>query len=199
MKKHLLTIGAAALAVFATQQAAQATLTSVDSGTATFTSSASGSISVGYDVVYDSTSSLFTYLYAFTPLSGADIGQFVVNANYVDNVLTTSDSFSGSPYTLTGSITSGGVNDGTDGNVTWNYQPHTDLAQLIGFTSLYGPAAGSGSLNDGTQGPWGDNATGTSIPVPAPVPEASTVMAGALMLLPFGIGAIRSLRKERAV
>jgi len=33
----------------------------------------------------------------------------------------------------------------------------------------------------------------------APVPEPSTVVAGALMLLPFGIGAIRSLRKERAV
>jgi hypothetical protein len=31
----------------------------------------------------------------------------------------------------------------------------------------------------------------------APVPEASTVMAGALMVLPLGIGAIRALRKER--
>ncbi len=30
-----------------------------------------------------------------------------------------------------------------------------------------------------------------------PVPEASTVFAGALMLLPLGIGAIRALRKER--
>jgi hypothetical protein len=35
-------------------------------------------------------------------------------------------------------------------------------------------------------------------PTPAPVPEASTMLAGALMLLPFGVGAIRSLRKERA-
>jgi hypothetical protein len=32
---------------------------------------------------------------------------------------------------------------------------------------------------------------------PTPVPEASTVMAGALMVLPLGIGAIRALRKER--
>lgn len=31
----------------------------------------------------------------------------------------------------------------------------------------------------------------------APVPEASTVMAGALMLLPLGIGAIRAVRKDR--
>ena len=31
------------------------------------------------------------------------------------------------------------------------------------------------------------------------VPEASTLVAGALMLLPFGVGAIRSLRKQRVV
>lgn len=30
------------------------------------------------------------------------------------------------------------------------------------------------------------------------VPEASTIMAGALMLLPLGIGAIRALRRERS-
>jgi hypothetical protein len=35
-------------------------------------------------------------------------------------------------------------------------------------------------------------------PILAPVPEPSTVVAGILMLLPFGIGAVRSLRKERA-
>lgn len=33
--------------------------------------------------------------------------------------------------------------------------------------------------------------------VPAAVPEASTIMAGALMILPLGIGAFRVLRKER--
>ncbi len=32
---------------------------------------------------------------------------------------------------------------------------------------------------------------------PAAVPEASTVMAGALMILPLGFGAFRALRKER--
>lgn len=35
-------------------------------------------------------------------------------------------------------------------------------------------------------------------PTPAPVPEASTVFAGAMMLLPLGIGAIRALRRSRA-
>jgi hypothetical protein len=40
--------------------------------------------------------------------------------------------------------------------------------------------------------------TTANVPILAPVPEPSTVVAGILMLLPFGIGAVRSLRKERA-
>ena len=49
-------------------------------------------------------------------------------------------------------------------------------------------SAGSAREQDGFQ------AIGATL---APVPEPSTVVAGALMLLPFGIGAIRSLRKDR--
>ena len=41
-----------------------------------------------------------------------------------------------------------------------------------------------------------DNIAGNA-PTLGPVPEPSTIVAGALMLLPFGIGAIRSLRKDR--
>jgi hypothetical protein len=33
---------------------------------------------------------------------------------------------------------------------------------------------------------------------PAAVPEASTIMAGALMLLPFGVGGFRALRRKQA-
>jgi hypothetical protein len=33
----------------------------------------------------------------------------------------------------------------------------------------------------------------------APIPEPTTIVAGALMLLPLGIGAMRSLRKDRTV
>jgi hypothetical protein len=62
----------------------------------------------------------------------------------------------------------------------------------------YGDPAGSYSL-------WGalpnydPEAYGDASLTPAPVPEASTMLAGALLLLPLGIGAIRSLRKERTV
>jgi hypothetical protein len=54
-------------------------------------------------------------------------------------------------------------------------------------------------LNDDSTGPWGDNpgSTGTPITVPTAVPEASTVFSGAMLLLPFGLSAMRSLRKDR--
>jgi hypothetical protein len=45
-----------------------------------------------------------------------------------------------------------------------------------------------GSVQDGTT---------ANPPTLAPVPEPSTVVAGILMLLPFGIGAVRSLCKDR--
>ena len=59
------------------------------------------------------------------------------------------------------------------------------------YTSQFAPTLGLGSaIDDNPPGPWGGAA-------PVPLPETSTVMAGALMLIPFGIGAIRSLRKDR--
>jgi len=45
-----------------------------------------------------------------------------------------------------------------------------------------------GSVQDGES---------ANVPNLAPVPEPATVAAGALMLLPFGIGALLSLRKDR--
>jgi len=42
-----------------------------------------------------------------------------------------------------------------------------------------------------------DSAPDGSVNILSPVPEPATIAAGALMLLPLGIGAVRSLRKER--
>jgi len=53
-------------------------------------------------------------------------------------------------------------------------------------STVYGPSVGS--VQDGLT---------ANVPTLAPVPEPTTVVAGALMLLPFGIGALRSLRKDR--
>jgi opacity protein-like surface antigen len=201
MKKHLLTIGAAALAVFATQQAAQATLTSVESGTASFAAEYSGtpqSVSVEYDVMFDSTSSLFTYLYSYAAPNGHPIQNFTINADYVNSVLPSLFSISGDPMGSSGITLTATTQGGSEsfGAVTFGTASAYPSVQLVGYTSLFGPTAGTGSINDGSKpSPWSDNGGGS--PIPVPVPEASTVMAGALMLLPFGIGAVRSLRKER--
>jgi hypothetical protein len=201
MKHYKTTIAAVALAIIATEQAAQASLTTAASGTGNFVfgDPATSTIPVTYDVVFDSSTSLYTYLYEFTPIAGHNIGQFTVNAQYVTSVLTAGTVISGSPYTLTGSITDSGT---SLGNVSWVWDPYTPSEQFLGFTSLYGPGYGAGSLNDDSSGPWGDNpgATGTPIEVPtAPVPEASTLLSGAMLLLPFGLSAMRSLRKERNI
>jgi hypothetical protein len=46
-------------------------------------------------------------------------------------------------------------------------------------------------------GDVGDGGNATLTPAPAAVPEPSTCVAGALMLLPLGIGAFRTFRKTR--
>jgi hypothetical protein len=205
MKKHLLTIGAVAVAVFATQQAAQATL--VESGTADLVGGGAGynPFVVNYSVLFNANNSLFTYVYSFTAYSGAPVTQFTVDASYVNSVLSGSLS---SLYTLGlgagyGSTTTGNYYAaGSDSSsLEWDTFGSQPALETVGYTSYFGPTAGVASANDHTAGGSWNDAAGVvgGTPVPVPVPEASTVMAGALMLLPFGIGAIRSLRKERAV
>jgi hypothetical protein len=204
MKKNKLTIGAAALAIFVTQQAAQATLISESSGFGTLVGSDASTVAVKYDVVFDNSSLLYTYLYQFTETSGQysanPITDFNINASYVNSVLASGTIISLDPLGssgITGSSTTSGGTIKTPSLINYDFTPLA-ASQLVGFNSYFGPTSGSGSLLDGAApSPWSDNSGGT--PIPVPVPEASTVMAGALMLLPFGIGAIRSLRKERAV
>jgi hypothetical protein len=202
MKNYKSAMAAVAMALAATEPAAQATLTPevTGSGNFVFGNPVTSTILVNYDVVFDSSSALYTYLYTFTPIPGANIGQFTINAKYVNSVLTLGTTISGAPYVLTGAITDSGT---SLGNVSWVWSPYTATPQFVGFTSLFGPTPGTGSLNDDTTGPWGDNpgSTGTSITVPdlATVPETPTIVAGILMLLPFGASVVRSLRKKRRV
>ena len=59
---------------------------------------------------------------------------------------------------------------------------------LFVYTSATSSADNIGNVNDGAVASSG---------LLAPVPEPTTIAAGALMLLPFGIGALRSLRKDQ--
>ncbi|MGO8763624.1 MAG: hypothetical protein ACLQSR_00635 [Limisphaerales bacterium] len=66
----------------------------------------------------------------------------------------------------------------------------TSSAQFVVATSVNSYASGEIAFKD-------NNGGDINSLVPAAVPEASTVMAGALMILPLGIGAFRAVRKER--
>jgi hypothetical protein len=189
MKKQLLAIGAVALAVFATQQTAQAGIVEESAGNLVADSPGSPTpLVVSYEVLFDLNSSLYTYLYSFTafgptPVNGP-VTQFTVNASYVNSIITGTSVYSSSDLS----------------SVWWDFgTANQPTLETVGFTSYFAPINGTGSANDEHLGTWDDVNQGTPIPVPGSVPEASTVMAGALMLLPFGIGAIRSLRRERTV
>lgn len=70
-------------------------------------------------------------------------------------------------------------------------------SDTVSYTSINGPALNTFTIND-------DDVVWTSpalipSPAPTPVPEAPTFLAGAMMLLPFGIGAYRAVRKQRSI
>jgi hypothetical protein len=81
------------------------------------------------------------------------------------------------------------------GNVTFQSTttlgntPTTDVSDYLAvFTDVTAFGLSYGQIQDNFSGQGN---------ILAPVPEANTVVAGALMLLPLGIGAVRALRKER--
>ena len=207
MKRMLIIAGLVAMAAMA-GTSVRASL--VESGLGTFTSMGSGTQNVSYFV--DVSGGVYTYVYEFNSPT-APIGEYEVNVNvsYVSSVLASGNSTiallanadlgAGSVF-ASASTTYSTASTGNPTQVQLIISPAATGSYAFGFTSPYGPINGSGSLIDGTSGPWGDNpgSGGAPIPIPNPpaaVPEASTIMAGALMLLPLGIGAIRTLRKER--
>jgi hypothetical protein len=84
---------------------------------------------------------------------------------------------------------SGSPQDGADNSMLY--------AEVVG--GILDPTS-VGTWDSSTDG-W-DKSSDVNVQVsgaPASVPEPSTYFAGALLLLPLGVGAIRSLRKERTV
>jgi hypothetical protein len=210
MKRTLIITALAAMA-FLAGNSAQASLVAGWSGSATFVSAGSGNMTVNYFV--DLSGGVYTYVYQFSSPT-APIGQYNVNVHVanVSTVLVSGNSTIGA--LATADLSAGFAANFTGANtfyfsessanpalIEWTIQPAATGSFAFAFTSPYGPLNGSGTLQDGSSGPWSDNAgLGNPIPIPNPpatVPEASTIMAGALMLLPLGIGAVRSLRKER--
>jgi hypothetical protein len=196
MKKTLLI--AAALALMAIGLSARAGV--VLSGTAYMTQGDVPRTMPDLQVMYSVSlsGSLYTYSYVFsvgnlsgstfTPTTANPVTSFTVDTPFSTSIANISTDSSG----IAGFLIA-------NNSITWNYStpPNSDT---VSYTSLFGPALGGGSGNDGSPAvSWStENPGGSRVPDPAPpatVPEASTIMAGALMLLPLGIGAVRSLRK----
>jgi hypothetical protein len=114
---------------------------------------------------------------------------------------------------LLGSVDVEEIASATINGITYTGTVASDTASLTGGTLTYQDFNGGVGIPQNAysyllvvnttsttyalaQGQSQDGVSGAA-PILAPVPEPTTVLAGALMLLPLGIGAVRSLRKDR--
>ena len=147
---------------------------------------------------------LYTYSYIFTVgdrVSSPGLGYVFTPTS--DNPVTsfTIDSSSIIPGSAVSSLGTALIII-SSGEVVWNYAgpsfPNTDT---VSFQSYWAPDFGNASANDGSPGVvWSTMGVGASeILVPNPIPEASTVVAAILMLIPLGVGFVRVIYKQRLV
>jgi len=151
---------------------------------------------VGYAFGPGDSGTIESLVFATDTESGALSGylfEFIVSVTTGDLTSAGFQNFFGSSIAVgvTGGTTPSSIGYSSLGtiNVDWSSDINPGESETIyvstGITG-YGPSYVS--LNDTGSG------SGYSL---APVPEPTTIAAGALMLLPFGIGAMRSLRKDR--
>jgi hypothetical protein len=173
MKKMKATIVVAAVAFIAMGYSAQATLVTYSDGPE--------QLSINYTV--SESSGVYTYIYELTSSPGAYLTSFIIGG-VLDPVFTSTMTLLSTGNSATATILGNSV------GWTWNLGSEV-TTDTVSYTSDYGPG-----LYDITVA---DNGAKWSSPplVAAPVPEPATVVAGALMLLPLGVGAFRALRKER--
>jgi hypothetical protein len=144
----------------------------------------SDQLSITYEVT--ETGDLYTYSYDLSTSPAVDIQSFIIGGP--------SD-----PVNTQGVVISsygGAFNAGATGNLigyTWAVSSLPTSAD-VSYTSPNAPTYAIFSMNGGDTWNSPDN-----IPAPAVIPEASTLLAGAMMILPLGVGTFRSLRKERSI
>ena len=135
---------------------------------------------------------IYTYSYILhnpiTDTTNPDQFSVTFNAVVPTSVLTTS----GGTFSF--------VNTGS--SVNWVLSPVAPgvSSGVLSFTSLLRPTLGNAGANDSNPpAPWSTiHAGGVEVAVPAPVPEPTTMIAGALLLLPFGASTLRMLRRRTA-
>lgn len=144
--------------------------------------------------VNESAALVYTYSYTFsvgdwngttfTPTTGNPASSFVIDTPFAN-------AGSLNTFTSTGATAVFTPNN----NVTWFYVGGAVNSDTVTFQTLLNPGLGGGSAVDGSPSVSWFAPAGAL--VATPVPEPTTIAAGALLLLPFGIGALRSLRKDR--
>jgi len=151
---------------------------------------------VGVNFNVTDNSGIYTYSYTVTDNAPADkpLTSFEV------------DLFAGAAASITVPTAPAGYayyDNGT--TVTWSSTGVTPLvaggggSATLTFTSTLAPGYDSGSAIDDGPGPWGPaGKPALFVPSPVVVPEPTTLIAGALLVLPFGASTLRGLRKNRA-
>jgi hypothetical protein len=171
-------------------------------------------INVDYEVLQNG--STYDYLYQVMPstsvVNGIEDFKVSVNKAFSNPTLLSDTDIAGLGFALGSTLIAGGtvntvwsITGGISAaNVEWTSNPSSNpfltpgqKSKVIGFSSLIGPTFGGAQASDTSPpSPWDATTAGSA--VPTPVPEPTTMIAGALLLLPFGASTLRILRKNRA-
>lgn len=142
-------------------------------------------------IVYEVTlnAGVYTYSYDLTtspaePLTSLTIGG---TPDPVDTESVVITAYGGADMSLSGV---------KDNSIVFQWDFNSGITSAdISYTSVNGPRLATFTLNDDGVG-W---TSPPGIPAPTAVPEPSTILAGLLTIIPLGIGAFRSWRRDRGV
>jgi hypothetical protein len=174
-------------------QTAHATF--IEGGTSTLNSAIAGGQSMTVSWSVTETSHIYTYDYTVNDPTG----EVQTGTHTPESIDYFSVSFDTTPsgVVIPGSQAGGSSqqNDGVNG-LAWNFAINPGQnSPTLSFNSYDPPGLSDAEAEDHfSPSPWlsGDL-------VPTPVPEATTLIMGATLLLPFGASTLRGLRKKLAV
>ena len=190
-KKLLIRTGAAAALSLALTcsfcRPVEATIITTGTGILPSTTGGGAGSTLAADYTVDLTAGIYTYTYTLKN-PGTDTTR-------PDQFSVTFDAFLGSSVLTTSGGLASGVNPGS--SVTWFFLPVAPGGSVtLSFTSLRGWKLGAAGANDSNPpAPWSTQHAG-GVQVAVPVPEPTTMLAGALLLVPFGASTLRVLRKR---
>jgi len=160
---------------------------------------------VSWSVTENNISDIFTYGYTVNNPAGDVIlnpdGSLTSTPDSVNNFEVTFNTTAPGAY-LPGSIMGGAFDQVSGVGLTWDFNPVLagSASALLTFQSTFGPASGDAAADGGSPpAPWSSTSlNGQQVPIPmphtAPEPATTSLLALALLLLPFR----STLRKKLA-